>query len=150
MQIIGFNLTKMSAEKSPEKHSSRPSIGIEFTNLEKEKVEILKEGEAIKLSFKHSIIYEDAEKKDSEKKKESNGSVIFEGIIILSVTKEESKEINKSWKKQQLPSNMNLALFNFILRRCTPKAVALQDEIGLPISVPIPKISPGSNQNQGS
>ncbi len=106
MQIIGFNLTKILAEKNKERITTKPSNSIEFTNLEKEKINVLKDNEALKVSFKYSIDYEESEKKDSKE-----GSILFNGMILVSVSKEESREITKAWKKKQLPPNTNIFLF---------------------------------------
>ena len=137
MQIIGFNFTKMSAEKSKD-ITKGPNTHIEFTDLEKEKIDILKDAEAIKISFKYDLLYGD---KDQEKDN-LEGNISFEGKVSLSVQKDEAKKITKSWKKRKLPDDMNVFLFNLILRRCTPKAVHFQDEIGLPFHVPMPKLTP--------
>ena len=143
MQVIGFNFTKISAERIKDKITAKPGTSIEFTDLEKEKVEILKDSEAIKITFKYSVDYDDSEKKDNPE-----GTVLFEGKIILSVLKDETKDIIKAWKKKKLPQDLNIFLFNLILRRCTPKSIFFEDEIGLPIHTPMPKLSPtqeGSN-----
>jgi len=143
MQVVGFNLIKISAEREKARVTSKPSTGIEFTDIEKEKVELLKDQEVVKISFKYLITYGDTEKK----KQKPQGEVLFEGDIALSVTKEEAKEITKAWKKKQLPPGMNLNLFNVILRRCTPKAIFLEDEINLPFHTPMPKLSPKPSDN---
>lgn len=138
MQIIGFNFTKISAEKIEEMQKPNISTNIEFINIEKEKIDFLKDSEAFKVSFKYGLDYENRE----EKKILKNGEIKFEGRIILSTNKEESKKILKSWKKKEIPNEIKVPLFNLILKKCTPKAVYLQDEINLPSHVPMPRISP--------
>jgi hypothetical protein len=138
MQVIGFNFTKMSAEKM-QKLIKNPSTHIEFIDLESEKIDLLKDNEAVKVFFTYDLLY--GEGKDT-KKEDSDAVVSFHGNISLSVSKDEFKEITNSWKDKRLPSDMNVFLFNLILRRCTPKAVHLQDEIGLPFHVPMPKLTP--------
>jgi hypothetical protein len=133
MRIIGFNLTKISAEKTTEKIVKKPSTSIEFIDMKEDKTDILKEGKIIKITFKYSVLY-------GEQENSKEGEVVCHGDIILSVTKDESKEITKDWKKKKLPTPMNIILFNFILRRCTPKAIFLEDEVALPIHTPMPKL----------
>ena len=96
MQVIGFNLTKMAGEKLQPQVTAKPNTSIEFTNLEKEKIDLLKDAEAMKISFKHEIVYENPEKKEDKE-----GTVSFQGNITLSVSKDESKEISKAWKKKR-------------------------------------------------
>ena len=141
MRVIGFNFTKISAEKFPDFKRCSMNTNIEFTNLEKEKVDILKDQEAIKLSFKYSVNYEE----EKEKKEDNNkklGEVSFEGIIVFSVTKEESKQLQKSWKKKQISPAIQIPIYNFILTKCSPKAVSLEDDLALPIHLPVPQIKP--------
>jgi hypothetical protein len=135
MKVIGFNFTKIVAEKKQQKITAKPNTSIEFTNIDKEKVELLKDNEALKISFLYNTAYQDQDKKEKQ------GEIIFEGDIILAVSKDESKDIQKSWKKKQIPSSLNLFLFNLILRRCTPKAIMLEDEISLPFHTPMPRLT---------
>lgn len=140
MKVIGFNLTKIAAEKKQQKITAKPNTSIEFTDIEKEKVDLLKDAEALKISFLYNTSYQDQEKKEKQ------GEIIFEGDIALAVSKEESKDIQKSWKKKQVPSSLNLFLFNLILRRCTPKAIMLEDEVSLPFHTPMPRLSQKRNE----
>lgn len=138
MQVVGFNFTKISGEKSVLDFKAKPSTSIEFISLESEKVEMLKDGNIVKINFQYSITYENSEKK----KDNIEGKISCDGLVALSVSKEELKEITKSWKKKKLPGLTNIFLFNLILRRCTPKAIMLQDELQLPFHTPMPALKP--------
>lgn len=135
MRVVGFHLTRILAEKTTQKVIKKPSTSIEFTKLDKDKTDIFKEGEIIKIAFKYLVLY-------GEKEKDKDGNLEIEGEIILSVSKEESKEISKDWKKKKLPASLNMTLFNLILKRCTPKAIFLEDEVGLPMHTPSPRLQP--------
>lgn len=137
MQLIGFNFTKISAEKTPKfKLGSAINTNIEFTDFEKEKIEILKDTEALRVSFKFSISYIESE----EKKGVKDGELLFEGNLVLSAAKEESKEMFKSWKKKELPGPVRLFLFNIILKKCSTKALSLEEDIALPYHIPMPQL----------
>ena len=147
MKIIGFNFTKIFAERARPEQGHSLSTNIEFTNVEKDTIELLKDLDAIKVSFKYSISFSDPNSKKEEKskkedQKEEKTPLFLEGLIVLSATKEESKDVLKFWKKKQLPPPFNVALFNAILRKCTPKAIQLEDELDLPSHIPIPQITP--------
>jgi hypothetical protein len=135
MKVIGFNLTKISAERTSGDSSvtKKPSTAIEFIDLKEDKTDLLKEQRIVKISFKYTVNY-------GEQENNKEGEVVFKGDIVLSVTKEESKDITRDWKKKKLPSPMNIILFNLILKRCTPKAIFLEDEVNLPIHTPMPKL----------
>ena len=138
MQIVGFNLTKMMAEKSLPFKKANIINDISFTEVEKAQLDLLnKESEALKISFLYTLKYEDPAKKDNQLAK-----LLFEGFLVLSMAKEETKEIIKSWKKKQLPPNVHIALFNAILHKCTTRAVYMQDEIALPSHLPMPRLNP--------
>ena len=142
MNVIGFNFTKIHAEKPT---GLKPNFSvnnhIEFLEVEKEALDLVKDAEPIRIKFRFSVSYDSPDIK--EKKKEATpdtGSLLFEGIILLAIDKEQSKEILKSWKKKEIGNEFKVPLFNLILRKCTPKALDLEDQIGLPLHVPLPKI----------
>ena len=137
MKVIGFNFTKISSERGKVPEKTSISTNIEFTEIDKEKVELLKDSEPLKVNFKCSWVYSDAEKKETK-----FGEIAFEGNIILAAEKEEAKEILKSWKKKKLSPSIQIPLFNLILKKCTPKAAHFADEIALPSPIPLPKIKP--------
>lgn len=135
MRVVGFQLKKISADKKVNIIEKKPGTSIEFIDLDKEKSDIFKENELLKITYKYAVVY-------GENEKESEGGIEIIGHIILSVDKDESKDILKAWKKKKLPEVLNINLFNIILKRCTPKAVFLEDEVGLPIHTPMPRLQP--------
>lgn len=136
MQIIGFNFTKMAAEKIGSNVSGKPNISIQFTDITSEKHELLADKEAVKVAFTYDLNYESSEKKDKA------GAISFAGEIVLAMETKDSKEVQKSWSKKKLPTGFKVPLFNLILRKCTPKSIMLQDELNLPFHTPMPKLSP--------
>ncbi len=160
MQVIGFNFTKMHSEKSPEFKQGSINTNIEFTDLQKEKVDILKDLEAVKINFSFSINYGDvvknSDKKNNDKKENENkdpadsllAQIKFDGLIVLSTSKDELKDLQKSWKKKELPQAARLALFNMILKKTAPRALQLQDELNLPSHIPIPQVQSKPNTDQ--
>lgn len=150
MQVIGFNFTKISATR--EKNVSKPIIDthIEFVDLEKAEINLLKDSEASALNFKYTILYS-AEKNSSKKEdqKESQpkqAEIAFEGNVVLALSKEKSKEMHKSWDNKTIPDEFQVPLYNLILRKCTPRAIHIAEEIALPSPVPLPRIS-GQKKN---
>ena len=139
MQVIGFNFTKISAERKAQMKQTNITSNMQFTDLIKDKLDVLKEGDAVSLDFQYNLTYENpAEKK---KKPEKTAEISFEGKILISVSKEESQKIVKAWKKKELPPSMQIPLFNLIIRRCAPKALTLQSEMDIPSHLRLPSIS---------
>ncbi len=141
MNIIGFNYTQVSAYKSQTfKTPFTINTNIEFLSIDKEKLDILKDTEAIPAKFKFTLEYHETDEKIADKKGQKQGEISFEGTLVLSATKEEAKELLKSWKKKEIPQNLRQPLFNTILRKCTFRALALQEELNLPTHINIPLI----------
>lgn len=134
MQLIGFNLTKISGKREINYKRSKVNTEIEFTGVEKDKVEMLKDSEAVKISFNFNVSYKE---EDSD---EEQGNISFEGIILLSVTKEEAKEFQKEWKKKRVPKSSIVYLYNVILKKCSIIALQLEDDLGLPPHIPFPQV----------
>lgn len=145
MRFLGFNFTKISAEKKPDFKPGTISTDIEFLEIEKDKIEMLKDTEVIKISFKFGVNYKDESEKEEktdkkETKQEPLGKLSFEGIILFSTDKEESKEILKAWKKKEIPPQFKMSIFNLILNKCSIKALSLEEDLNLPYHVPLPKV----------
>ena len=145
MQVIGFNFTKIYAERTLEQlQPSAINTNIEFINMVPETIALLKDQEALKITFKFSVVYNDS----SQKKEVKQGEAVFEGVIVIATPRGQTKELIKGWKKKDLPSDFQLPLFNLILRRCTPKALDLEDQVGLPTHIPLPHLAPKQQENK--
>ena len=131
MRIIGFNLSKVSIERK-EKLEGKLEIkqNINIDEISKEKINIAKE-EALKFEFTFSINYDP-----------KFAEVEFKGHVLALPEKDEMKKILKEWKSKKIPEGIRVGLFNFIMAKCNIKALSLEDEMGLPTHVPMPKIGP--------
>jgi len=133
MKLIGFNLFKISIERK-EKVEGELKIdqNIDIKDVSLDKIPI-SDKEALKIKFKFSINYS----KDIAK-------LEFEGLLILLPEKDELKKFIQSWKDKQLPEELRIPLFNFIMNKCNIKALYLEDEMALPLHIQMPKISPNT------
>jgi len=131
MRIIGFNLSKFSINRE-EKIDGKLEIkqNINIDDIQKEKITISKD-EALKIKFTFSINYEP-----------KFAEVEFKGNIIGMPDKNELKEVLKEWKDKKIPEGMKTGIFNFIMAKCNIKALVLEDEMGLPTHIPMPRIEP--------
>jgi len=132
MQVIGFNLTKILVEKK-EKIEGKLEVkqNIDISGISKEKVPFSED--AIKISFNFIVSYEPEFAK-----------LNLEGYLVLLVDKEEIKKFLKSWKDKKLPEEAKISLFNFIMNKCNIKALNLEDELNLPLHIPMPRINPNT------
>ena len=143
MQIIGFSFTKISVTKSPDfKEAANVNTNVEFTDITQEKTSLIQNItlEPLKISFKFNVSYynEEESKKDVQERKNKEAEILFEGGVLLSTNNEETKEILKSWKKKDLPEAARESIFNLILRKCSTKALTLEDEFNIPTHIPLP------------
>jgi len=131
MKIIGFNLTKILTEKK-ENHNGKIQISqnIDIKDLIKDKIPISNE-EILNLKFNFTIDYSD-----------NVGKLEFEGFLILLPEKDELKDFLKAWKDKKIPDSSRVPLFNFIMSKCNIKALNLEDELGLPYHIPMPRVNP--------
>lgn len=130
MRIIGFNLTKILVEKL-EKIDENIQItqNIDIKNILEEDIKIPK-NKIIKLVFGLKIDYS-----------KNYGKIDFEGNILILPEGDDIDKILESWKSKKIPENMRIPIFNFIMNKCNIKALYLEDEIGLPLHIPMPKVS---------
>ena len=130
MRIIGFNLTKILVQKQ-EKSEERLQINqnINIKDITEEKIPIT-ENKALKISFPLIVEYSN-----------NYAKIEFEGTILVLAEKDELKKILESWKSKKIIEQIRVPLFNFIMDRCNIKALQLEDELGLPFHVPMPKLT---------
>lgn len=131
MQIIGFNLNKISAERE-EKSQGKLEIkqNINIDHVSEDKINISNKG-IIKVSFTFSVDYSP-----------NFAKLELKGQTVLLPENDELKEILKDWKKKQISDKFRIPLFNFIMGKCNIKALGLEDELNLPLHMPMPRISP--------
>lgn len=143
MQLIGFNLTKESIERLEVKPEKQKDIKIEIktnidiTKINKESIDISKDKEVLSLHFNFDIIYDP-----------KVAFINFQGFVLGLCKPEESKDIQKKWKKNQIDEQIRLLIFNMILTKCNIKALQLEDEFSLPSHIPLPRFVPPQQQNQ--
>lgn len=137
MKILGFNIKKISIErKNPIKGKLEIKTGLNIEDIEKEEVNFSKDP-ALKFDFVYKVDYNP-----------DLANLEIKGSVIVLDDSNESKEILKEWKKKKFTNNIKLPLFNFIMDKCSLKAIHLEDELGLPLHIPFPKLSPSSQGEQ--
>lgn len=145
MQLVGFNFKKILVERNTLSRFNKPgNVSLGITKVEKENIPLLKDEEALKFEFNYSIYHdidENSNDKKSNKKNEEFNGISFQGNLVMAANKEEADIIMKSWEKKQVEKSVYENLCNIILRKCVSKAVLLTDELGLPLPVPVPKMT---------
>jgi len=130
MQIIGFNFEKIQAErKNPSKEKIQVKSNINIISIEQEKLDIVKSQETLKFNFDFSVEYTEM------------ANISLKGFVLMLLEKEKAKDVLTKWKKKKISDEVRILLFNFILTKCNIRALQLEEELGLPSHVPLPRIS---------
>jgi len=142
MPIVGFHLNKVSIEKKkiPEGNMN-VDINVNITNVEEEKdveIGLAKDRVALKYNFDFKIDYTP-----------EIATVTFKGHVLAVEDEKTAKEIIKDFKKGTFDEDIDMKLKNFIWVKCTAKAFSLEEDVGLPPHVPLPKLAKQPQQQQG-
>ena len=138
MRILGFNLTKILVEKEKEiSKDVKVDQNINIKDISEEKIPIT-DDKVLKITFNLLINYSN-----------DYAKLEFEGNVIILPEKDELKTLMDSWKDKKIPSSMRVGLFNFIMNKCNIKALYLEDELSLPLHVPMPRLTP-ENKKESS
>ena len=132
MAIVGFNFTKILAEK---KTGVKGNVDIK-NNVSVKNVETTDltlgstKQKALKFSFEFSSDYSP-----------NVGQILFNGDIIYMNEAAKQDEIMKNWKKnKEVPKDVMSEILNTILMRCNVEALMLSRDINLPPPIPMPKV----------
>jgi hypothetical protein len=138
MRVIGFNFTKINAEKFSENAKNlKINTGIDISDIKEVKSTFFKtKEEMIAVSFKYNISYEP-----------DFAKLTFEGKVLLGVESKKAKEVLKMWKQEKVPEDFRLPVFNGILKKSSLRALQVGEELGLPPHFPLPTIK-FNKQNQ--
>ena len=131
MRLIGFNFTKINAEKTSENASGlKINTGIDISGIREVKSTFFKtKEEMIAVTFEYNISYEPDFAKLS-----------FSGNVLFGVESKQAKEVHKMWKEEKVPEDFRLAVFNVILKKSSLRALQLGEEMNLPPHFPLPSI----------
>lgn len=129
MKLIGFSLNKISIEKLSENQGEfKVNTNINITEIKEVKADFFKSKEnLLGIQFIYTIDYSP-----------NFAKIAFEGNILISIEPKESREILSKWKDKKLPEEIRIILFNIIFRKCNVKALQLEEEMNIPLHVPMP------------
>jgi hypothetical protein len=130
MKIIGFSIKRILAEvKENQKTSLEVISNLNLEDLKESKIEHTKQ-QSIIISFNFYVDY-----------KPNVAKIEFKGRLILLDDENKTSEIIKAWKQKKLPEEIKLPILNYILEKCNIKSLGLEEELGLPLHIPLPKLS---------
>ena len=131
MKLAGFNFNKISIEKLSDKiEGLKINTNIDISEINPVKAGLFKtKEEFISIKFIYKVDYSPEIAK-----------MALEGNIILAVESKIAKEVLKQWKSKKIPEDFRLSVFNVILKKSSLKALQLEDELNLPLHLPLPTV----------
>ena len=131
MKVVGFNFNKLSVEKTSSNFDKlNINTNIDLTDVKTIKSEVIQtKEELIQVSFSYSINYSP-----------DIAKINLSGVLLIMVDSKTSKEFLDQWKDNKFPEEHRLFLFNVILRKSNLKALQLEDEMDLPLHIPLPSV----------
>ena len=129
MKSVGFNFNKISIEKFSDNFENlKINTNIDILKIKEIKSDFIKpEEKIIVVEFNYIIDY------DSKIAK-----IEFFGNILLTDKSKNIRDILKKWKNKKMSEDFRINIFNLILRKSNLKAMQLEDEINLPLHIPLP------------
>lgn len=134
---MGFNFTKINVEKFSDKAEDlKLTTNINIEDLKEVKTASFKiKEDIIAVKFMYSINYEPQYAK-----------IEMVGNVVFGVEPKQAREILKQWKDKKTPEEFRMLLFNTILRKTNIKALQLEEEMNLPLHMPMPSLKPQEKQ----
>jgi hypothetical protein len=132
MTIVGFNFTRMLAERKPAKGGK---IGIKnninITEISETDLALGKSHESgLVFRFEFKSIYEP-----------EVGAITFNGEILYMAEQKVVKAVLDKWKKEKKVDSQILGeILNTALAKCNIQALILSQELHLPSPIPLPRV----------
>lgn len=131
MKLMSFVFKKISIEKITNSYNNlKLNTKINVLDILPIKSEFFNGDEdLIKVTFSYIIDYSP-----------NIAKVDLKGELVLAVKKTISKGILEAWKEKKINNDFKLVLFNLILKKSTIKALELEEEMNLPLHLPLPTL----------
>ena len=131
MQIVGFNLTKLSIERINDIMGKfKVTSKIDIKDIREEKISPVEGKQVAKLEFEYNIDYEP-----------KLAEIKFRGIMMLMGDPKEIKDIAADWKKKgNILTDTKIRIYNTIFHKCNLKALELEDDFNIPPHIQLPLI----------
>lgn len=131
MKLVGFNFTKISVEKTGDSYKNlKLNTKIDISKIDTVDSPFFNgEEDLIKVKFLYTIEYNP-----------NIAKIELGGDILLGVEKTLSKGIIEAWKEKKISEEFRILIFNLILKKANVKALELEEQIGLPLHIPMPSL----------
>jgi len=130
MPIIGFNFTKLAAEKKEGIISEKIESDLRLIDILPEKIDISNSSEVVRFVFEFEIVYGSA------------GNALLSGNVLYMDEPKEIKNMLTQWSSnRKIKTELMAQVLNAILFRCNVKALSLEQDVALPPHFKLPRIN---------
>lgn len=131
MKIMGFNFTKFNAEKFLARAENiKLSTNIDISDIKNVNSNVLKsEDKILGVNFTNIVNYEP-----------NFAKIELKGNVLIALDKEQAEEVIKEWENKKIPEEFKIFVFNLILKKSTLKALQFEEELNIPLHVPLPSL----------
>jgi hypothetical protein len=132
MSIIGFNFTKMNAEKGkPSSDKINISNNVSIVDVSENDFNLAPDQKSLRFNFEFTSKYQP-----------DLGHIELCGEVIFLEQKAKAKEIMDGWKKnKRLEKELMLQVMNQILLKCNIQALILSQAVNLPPPMRLPSVT---------
>ncbi|MBS3134308.1 hypothetical protein J4214_03685 [Candidatus Woesearchaeota archaeon] len=136
MQVIGFNIEKIEAEKTvQEVRDLKVKYNTNIKSVTLEEMNIGKKQEVLRVNFQFKVEYDP-----------NIGNISFTGHVLILEDPKKAKVIIEQWNKNQDNTTpFSVQVINIILIRANIKALLIAQEVNLPPHIPMPRLAPNKN-----
>jgi len=138
MPVVGFNFTKLLAEKTGEiNQETRAKSDLKVVDVSQEKLPVGDAEEILKFTFSFTVEYGNA------------GLSTMEGFLLYMEEPKKIKEIIKEWKEhKRVEADLMTQVLNNILFKTTVKALNLTQDVNLPPHFKLPYVKKQQAEEQ--
>lgn len=131
MRVVGFNFNKMDVEKFAGSYENLSvKTNIDISEIKNVKQDLFKtDEEFIGVKFLFNLTYDPGVAK-----------IALSGEIIFSMDSKLAEDVIKQWKTKNIPEDFRIFLYNFILKKSNLKAFQFEEELNLPLHIPLPSV----------
>ncbi|MGB9707893.1 MAG: hypothetical protein ACPLXC_01005 [Candidatus Pacearchaeota archaeon] len=135
MVVIGFNLKKILVErKTLVRGEVKVNTKMNIIDVKKEDIKLTAGKDVINFDFEFAVNYTGIANHTGPV-----ADILFEGNVLYLVDPKDTKKILDDWKRKEIEEEVKLKVLNTILAKCNLKALVLEEELGLPAHLPMPR-----------
>lgn len=135
MVVVGFNLKKILIErKKLVRRDVKVTTKMNISDVKKETFKLTSGKDVISFDFDFSIYY-----KSTVNQTANLADILFEGNVLYLSDPKDTKKILSDWNKKEIATNIRIRILNTILTKCNIKALILEEDMGLPPHIKLPR-----------